>query len=83
LANMGGGGGDSGDGSLVQSGIGGSSIMGGGGTSRTGPGVLAGFAGNSYGGGGSGGVVQSNATPSVTGAGGAGAAGVVIVEEFY
>ena len=70
----GGGGGSSVSGG---SGMGGPSILGGGGAGRTTTG--AGFAGTNYGGGGSGGYAF---TPGAQ-PGGAGAPGIVIVEEFY
>lgn len=55
-------------------GAGGSSILGGGGRNGAAPGTLAGQAGKNYGGGGGGGY---------TAAGGAGANGIVIIEEFF
>jgi hypothetical protein len=75
----GGGGGAAKGGTPVPSasgGLGGPSSMGGGGRSIT---LNAGVAGGNYGGGGSGGVAASPATQP----GGAGAAGVIVIEEFY
>jgi hypothetical protein len=62
-----------------SSGNGGCSIMGGGGVSRVSPTSQNGAAGGNYGGGGSGGI-RTGAGPFT---GGAGAPGIVIVEEFY
>jgi hypothetical protein len=67
-------------GTLSFSGAGGNSILGGGAGSRTG--INTGINGGNYGGGGSGGVTNSFPAFNNRG-GGAGAAGVVIVEEFY
>jgi len=80
----GGGGGSSGTGSGTSAafgGNGGSSFLGGGGVGGTNAGG-DGAAGGNYGGGGGGGGEGSGCCPSI-GAAGAGAQGVVIVEEFY
>lgn len=65
-----------------NAGGGGSSILGGGAVGVVGPsgGVVAGLPGGNYGGGGGGGF---RATTAPGGAGGLGAPGIVIVEEFY
>jgi|688.fasta_scaffold99598_3 hypothetical protein len=76
--NIGGSGG--GAGTSINSGSGGNSIMGGGGRGQAGGTTRVGISGNVYGGGG-GGAIATNSAGSRTG--GAGAQGVVIVEEFY
>ena len=82
IGGGGGGGGYVGGNTPALGGTGGSSTLGGGGEAvvRTSPGTQNGIAGKLYGGGGSG-AVKLNTGPGSTG--GAGAAGVVIVEEFY
>lgn len=64
---------------IQMSGAGGNSLLGQGGANRLAPNDGVGYAGENYGGGG-GGAVGANPTPQ---AGGAGAPGIVIVEEFY
>lgn len=79
----GGGGGAAQGPGQAGTGIGGSSIMGGGGAARVAAGTTssAGDAGGNRGGGGSGGAKTS--LPGTPVAGGTGAPGIVIVEEFY
>jgi hypothetical protein len=72
-----------GNGVVRNGGNGGCSILGGGGGGGTSPGigVSAGAAGGNYGGGGGG--ASKGAPTAATASGGAGAPGIVIVEEFY
>lgn len=62
-------------------GVGGNSMFGGGAYAQKPPGQVNGIAGNNYGGGGSGAVNFSSGNVPTTG--GAGAPGIVIIEEFY
>jgi hypothetical protein len=71
------GGSDGGNGFTGNGGMGGSSSLGGGGSGAQSTGNSSGSAGNNYGGGGGGAV---GVPPAV---GGAGAPGIVIIEEFY